>query len=473
LSLRRDQKRKQVGLGIAGLLLAVAGWSFIPIGSAAKAPQDEYSAWIAEFADRAHPEAIVTVTRVSPGLISRYFVLPSGKTLSERFSDRGSSGGDGERLREILATLPQDTGTLPPPERRTLLQFFVKGVRVARVYDRAHLTDAILETKLVSSWVPAFQPIARLELGPLELNGDLIAFPDGKTLLSALSFQPIRVIDTDQRQIVAEHSNRGTSRDLDIRAEKLMLAPDAGLLVVQSYSACEVIDPVSWKRLKTIEGAFDPQFTRDGKFLLHRSTGGTLQAVDTKTLNTVALPSYIPSDGIAYIAGPKLAVAQLKNTEIVLWNPDERRSVAVLAKEAQVWTNKFALNDWKASFSPNEKSVAVAYLPAASDQRYKITVFNVADGKKLHELLFADTAMPERSMGLDWTPDGRYLIAASEDRLGMWDVHSGRYAGEFRTGQSVQGFVRVTNSQIAVQISAGSIQWFDLSAALKDVAALN
>jgi WD40 repeat protein len=173
------------------------------------------------------------------------YVTPEWKVSRQShssFSTKGSSGdvipeGDRGRINELISKLPEGEKSLPPRDRRFLLQAKSGESVKTRVYDRAQLPEVVLEllrlssTVSISSWSPRFLSTGVIQsYTKTSHNGAFGLFPDGKRILSAAEYGPIKIWDTSSRKLLQEFEIELKPR---YNIEGMVLSPDGSLAAVQ------------------------------------------------------------------------------------------------------------------------------------------------------------------------------------------------------------------------------------------------
>jgi len=135
------------------------------------------------------------------------WVWSDGRASFSTHDRMGGKGGDIypgiqetdlRKLTELLAHLPDDFSSLPPPGRRLVLQVWAADGPVARVYDRANAPDSIVEILRLSrssvrSWVQTFEPLDQWRAHEDSIDGALAALPGGSQVVSATVNGPLRL----------------------------------------------------------------------------------------------------------------------------------------------------------------------------------------------------------------------------------------------------------------------------------------
>lgn len=402
---------------------------------------------------------------------------------------------DWQQLDKLLLKLPDDGGRLPPLGRRLVLQVPEGDHSLARVYDRANAPDEVLDIlrlsiSLIRSWVPEFKAESDILLGGCDTYGVLALTPD-RQFVSA--FKPGSLTFWDP---VAHKQTRETAVGNGMVLAQLAFSPDGSLAALAAI--CDpvivrtcVVDTKTWHVLKILESAPDgfllfsfPRFSRDGRYLLLQShrlgTVGVqseLRAYDTRTWERIGKLPGLPDGVLDYVEGPcgKHAVIRLKEKTLGLWDIAGRREYARLAERVQ---------SCNVAFSPDESMVAIATKHRHDEKWpfYRVRIWKMDKGDLVHELHPFEQIVCENVVGLQWTADGRYVLAATDADfsencdINVWSVKSGRHRGNLSGGlRRPVGVVTVPN---ASHIAAGGgshvgsvIRFWDLAAALKQIRA--
>jgi WD40 repeat protein len=409
-------------------------------------------------------------------------------SLGARGSDRTVDTNNRSRLEELLKNIPDDQAHLPPPGRRVAIQTFDGNRSQIRVFDRANAPDAVLEIIRLSgsgirSWLPQFEPTGEWR-AHRETNGVLFLSPDGQMIVSGCGDGEFKFWNPTTHAL-----SRVVETPIDV-IDGVILSPDGSIAVLERANMCEIVDTKSWSSVcqisePMIEGRQKqlslPRFTADGRHLLLqcREAGAKeygfpsdLRAFDTKTwLGEDVLPG-LPADIITYIESPsgKRAVILTKHGDLALWNTDKKRQYAKLAEASPIHD---------AAFSPDESLVAVV-TRRENEYRldYRIRVWKMTTGELLHELRPFEQDVCEAVEGLLWSPDGRYLLAAtkpdsffSSRSISIWNVQDGRQRGDLSGCPcDVTGIALLpAGKRIVAGCSDGKIRVWDYEAAIKKI----
>ncbi len=436
----------------------------------------------------------------------------------------GSKGGGGEklpaddlkRLDKLLSKLPDDGGRLPPPNRRLVVQVPEGDHSRTRVYDRANAPDVVWEIIRISqpgssmatirSWMPKFQSERDVKV---DINNDLLAVsPDAAAIIIAVAPNGLALMDRSFR--FRDPATHKELKELPLsygrNPQGIKFSSDGSLAEIAGKGwgnrHC-VVDTRARKIVQEFEeeavgpyiSALEfPQFTADGRYLLflcyepdsngHRTI--LPRVYDTKTWEKLdKMPGY-PENALTCFEAPKAkrAVVLLKGSLMSLWDSERHRQYAKLDKNVQIR---------QVAFSPDELMVAIATLqepeghewPRWTSRGFRIRIWSMATGELAHELRPFERNICETVVGLQWTADGQYVLAAtkssgSEYDLNIWNSKNGRHRGSLIDCLSpTWGIVTVPDgSRVAAggNVSGGgyynrTIRFWDLAAALKQIRA--
>ena len=427
------------------------------------------------------------------------WVAADGRVTSFYTDPMGSKAGgypaipdtDQKRLDKLLLKLPDDGGHLPPFNRRVVLQVPEGDHSRARVYDRANAPDEVLEVLHLSrsgvgSWVPEFKSESDILIDGSGY-GVLALTPSGQ-LVSAnagwLTFWD-----------PATHKKVGaTPVPGPIIPTQLAFNADGSLAVICD-TACVgtcIVDTKIWKTLRELKEEVPgvgwhllsfPWFSPDGRhlFLQYHPLGqlkveSELRVYDTKTWERIDKLPGLPGGIIGYFEAPKSkrAVVLLKDRVLALWNADQHREYAKLDEDVLVH---------QVAFSPDESMVALATVHKREGTNWaihRIRVWKMDTGELVHELRPFEQDTCETVVGLQWTADGQYILAATQYQgsdINAWNVQSGRHRGNLSGGLSnLMGVVMVSGGRHIAAAGGTStkglvIRFWDLAAALKQIRA--
>ncbi len=449
----------------------------------------------------------------SDGRAHRFHHGPSGSTGG---GDRRIPDADLKRLDQLLLKLPDDGARLPPPGRRLVLLTPEGEHCRACVYDRANAPDGVWEILHLSlagirSWTPTFKSESELHFGEYEPDGILALTPNGQ-LVSAGKNRQFQFWDP------ATHKEL---KELPVPHERvphgIKLSPDGSLAVLLStWGDCCVVDTKAWKVVRDFEEPrvgryggklYFPQFTAHGRFLLFLCSMPDVdgyrtvlpRAYDTKTWQRYDRLPGLPENALTCIESPKgkFAVVLLKGpimaqrekdhlgeraergeedwqgSVMALWDSERRCQYARLDEDVRIH---------EVAFSPDRSMVAIAtehrcpYHPV-----YHIRVWKLDTGELVHELRPFEEIVCENVVGLQWTADGQYVLAATNTMLdacgiNVWNARSGRQRGYFSTGLvHSTGVVTLADG---CHVAAGGIgrrdcmiRFWDLANAMKQIRA--
>ena len=401
-----------------------------------------------------------------------------------------------KRLDQLLSRLPDDGARLPPPGRRLVLQVPEGDHFGARVYDRANAPDEVWEILRLSlsgvrSWVPEFKSESDLLVGRYQTDGILALTPNGQ-LVSAVMHGQLQFWDAVTHERLKE-----LPLPHGLVPKGILFSPDGSLAVLTGWGQSDgwVVDTTNWQEVKNltepwIEGkrrqlSF-PQFSPDGRELLLqlRPAGSEaiesgLRVYDTKTWKQLDQLPGLPDGVIGYFESPKSqrAVVLLKGRVLALWNAEQRREYAKLDEDVLVR---------QIAFSPDESMVAVATLHPREGKYwtiYRIRIWKMGTGELVHELRPFEQSTCEKVVGLQWTSDAEYVLAATiedsfftDSGINIWNVKSGRHRGNLTVGPfRPMGVVMLPGER---HIAAGGadrggsvIRFWDFAAARKQIRA--
>jgi WD40 repeat protein len=147
--------------------------------------------------------------------VGRFLVDADGAVSTQwitDFSTKGSSGSrlqpeDLKRLEQLIDLLPADTKTLPPDDRKVMLQTGAGPTAAARVYDRANLPSEVISVLRASgsgvgSWVPTFAPASETKTSTNPTTQP--AKPAGLHTVIQTPTNEIHLWDNDRNKSVAK-----------------------------------------------------------------------------------------------------------------------------------------------------------------------------------------------------------------------------------------------------------------------------
>ena len=410
---------------------------------------------------------------------------------------RGSKGGgyptipdaDRKRLDQLLSNLPDDGGHLPPPGRRLVLQVPEGDHFRVRVYDRANAPDEIWDILRIClfhirSWVPEVAPENDLESSCTTDDGIFALTPNGQ-LVSSVEDRQLRFWDPSTHKELKQ-----LPLPNNILPNVIKFSPDGSLAVLTGYGDCYVMETKTWKVVRDIQEpmvgryggyVYFPQFTADGRFLLllcsqpDADGNRTIlpRAYDTKTWERYDKLPGLPDNALSCIESPKgkRAVILLKGNSVALWDTERHRQYAKLDEDVQIH---------EVAFSRDESKVAVTTVHKRGTI-YRIRIWKMDNGELVRELCPFEQNTCEKVVGLQWTADGKYILAATKaDTFGkncdinVWNVRSGRQRGNLVGGlPHPMGVVLLPGeNHIAAGVTDSddsAIRFWDFASAMKQI----
>jgi hypothetical protein len=402
------------------------------------------------------------------------------------------SDSDRIQLDQLIAKLPNDGARLPPPNRRLVLQIPEGDHFRVCVYDRANAPDDVLTILRLSrsgirSWVPAFKPDTTIDVEGYQCDG-ILALTHDRELLFAVMHDRLRFLDVTTHKEI-----RALPLPAGIIPQNIKFSPDGSLAVITGWGAsnCCLVDTKTWKLLRDFQepmvgrygsNLYFPQFTADGRFLLflcarpdikgHVTT--VSRAYDTKSWAKLDKLPWLPEDALTCVESPraKWAVLLLKGNVLALWNSQQRKIYATLDK-------KVLIQD--VVFSHDESMVAVVSKQEATPSRdYRIRIWKMDSGHIVHELRPFEQNTCEKVIGLQWTQDDNYILAATKAHpmfsncdISVWNVSSGRQRGLL--GESLSNVMGVVLTPDGSRVAAGgtqkssAIRFWDFGTAMKQI----
>ena len=403
---------------------------------------------------------------------------------------------DQTRLDQLLSRLPDGDSRLPPRDRRVALQVIEGGRIRVRVHDRANAPDEVLEIfrftrcydgsngmVVIEPWMPEFKLEGKVRLHDFAHCHQLALTPGG-ILLSVADNSPARLLDA-----VTHKFSKDIPVSFRLDPEEIRFSPDGSLAAFSGGCGCHVLDTKTWQVLAQFEESgvarSSPRFTADGRFLiLHCYYNGRkasrLRAYDIQSGESRGISIGLPMGALDYVEARsgKRAVILLKDKTVALWDVARRRDYAKLAEHVE---------SCKVAFSPDESIVAIATERQRDDGNwpfYRIRIWKTDAGKLEHELRpagYTAVRTVEAVEGLQWTPDARFVFAATrwsspdDYTVHIWGGRSGRLRGTLGTGlcRPLGGVVMLPDGRhVVVSGSDGDgifVRFWDFGEVLKQV----
>jgi WD40 repeat protein len=388
-----------------------------------------------------------------------------------------------ERIGQLLSDLPGDHSQLPPKGRRLVLQIPSGDKYDVRVYDLANAPDTVLELLRLSksgirSHVLWFTPETEWTAWENSVDGGLALTSDGQQIISSGLNGPIKIWDSDSHILIRE-----AAKPQNVPFDGLILSPDDSTAVIEGWGVIGLMDTTTWQNSRVIEEPFierkrhqlsNPQFIKNGKFLLLESDEPALHIYDTKTWKRRSTLPEIPAGAIAFYPAPSQshAVYQSADNQIIFRDVTSQQNIAVLDKAKIKYV----------AFSPDESQVAVVTFHPGKDNelpRGRIRIWNADNGKFVKELFPFERDFCESAEGIMWSPDGKYILVANKADIfftsrgiSIWNVETGRHRGELSgcpTKLNGLSFLR-GKAKVVAGCGDGIIRIWDLANALTKIA---
>jgi WD40 repeat protein len=471
----------------------------------------EYEEWVKPYklfsisANASQPKLIISeVTEREPDANDKAsLLLANGKSTSgwkisnegkvEYFSHSAFDSKSGccsqidknelDRIGQLLANLPDDYSRLPPKGRRLVLQIPSRDKYDVRVYDLANAPDTVLELLRLSkspirSHVLWFTPETEWAAWENSVTGGLAVTSNGQQIISSGLNGPIKVWDSDSRILIRE-----AAKPQNVPFDGLILSPDDSTAVIEGWGVIGLTDTRTWHNSRVIEEPFierkrhqlsNPQFIKNGRFLLLESDEPALHIYDTKTWKRISTLPEIPVGAISYYPSPSQnhAVYQSADNQIIFRDVTSQHNIAMFdtAKIKYV------------AFSPDESQVAVVtFHPGKGNEfpRDRIKIWNADNGNFVKELFPFERDVCESVEGILWSPDSKYILVANKADtfftsrgISIWNAETGRHRGELSgcpTKLDGLGFLR-DQTQVVACCGDGIIRIWDLTKALTQIA---
>ncbi len=496
---------------LAGLAI-VALFEFSPLAASAPvAPTPEYSAWVARYQgkgfagyfgskqrlplklivtaiERDEPQTDKTELPGARQISYGSQISTDGRIGSFYNSPFGHKGGgypklpaaDFARLSQLLQKLPDDSGILPPPNRRLVFQIDDGKQFRVRVYDRANAPDEVWEVlRLCSgirSFVPEFAPTAKWTAHGHK-DGALTVSGDGQQIVSAAWYEPLKFWN-----LQTQHTTKRLDAGKNYAVRRIAISPDNSLIALEESSDIFLLKADTGKEVRKFVGPTvwpitysltHPQFTRDGKFLLLQISDQVLRIFNIQTGKRQPTLPGMPPEPVTYFpsADEKFAVYSTKKTALALWDSARKRDITLLDEKARPET---------VAFSPDGAMVAVATSqkgPGDYWRNLRLRVWSLETGALIHELRPFEQRTNEAIEGVLWSPDSRYILAATKSDsfftsrgISVWNAQTGRHRGEFAgPPTNVNGMALLKDGKLVAGCDDGVIRTWNFPAAMEKI----
>jgi WD40 repeat protein len=334
------------------------------------------------------------------------------------------------------------------------------------------LTGGIIRPKIAS-----FAPSALLPCPPGVggVDGSVALSPDGRIAVCAFMQTEGKVWDLGARREIATLPATKSSA-----TRALAFSPDGKELAVAG-SEILILDARTGNILRRLEpwgGSLNGvSFTPDGELLLATADyQDQLFVYSVARWQRLAEVPNAPRGTRRYFQSVSgaWAVVGTRDGNIVLWDRAARRAHAALD------TSRFPMF---AAFSPDETRVAVVERLGGDCREREcetpIKVWDVRVGHLLYELRPFEVTLHERLEGLLWSPDGEHILAVARPSgfftsrgVEVWSATTGRHRAELTGPPARVGGLALTpdgKTVVAASNDANVYVW-DFGAALKAIA---
>jgi WD40 repeat protein len=219
---------------------------------------------------------------------------------------------------------------------------------------------------------------------------------------------------------------------------RLTISPDGSLAIVEGWGSVYVLDTRTWAESRRFPessvaekryGSSNPHFTPDGKYLLMQSDQPALRILDTETWQPLPHLQGMPVDALDWFpaSSARRSVYLTNNGQVALWNPDEKRDVAVLDGDSSYILSL--------AWSPDESMVAIATVRQPGDGLPVSCRIRIESGTRKTAPLCKSFGLLNRRLtpytgcfgGLtentSWPRDDRRLVAGCGDGvIRVWDT---------------------------------------------------
>lgn len=414
-----------------------------------------------------------SVSGTLDGFVGSYGAVVSSDRRERTFSEssRSSRGGGSpdplpqekfDQILELLPSLPDDHGILPPPNRQLLVEYENEGRHTHRVYDFAELPDPVLDLMRIirfgHAYVPAFGPYSMIDVCGFEHNGVMSVSSPNEILYSG-GRDRIQWWNAATHEFMAE---------VTVNYPRIIkISPDGALALVTSADGLVVLDLDERKTLHVFRDRYNPVFSPDGRHVFLSRHKLPMEVRDTRSWEVTGLPSSFPAGTTHYFGARTTdrAVVRHEDGSVVLIKRSEQSDVAKLSDQSD--------GRLLVEFSPDESLIAVCLWRYVStfDKKDLVVVFDANSGQRIHVPRHYETGMSrEKVDALLWTPEGEYVLVGGDSSISIFNAKSGRHRGEMTGLTQLNGMGLLPElNELAAGDDYGDIHFWKLSDVLSQV----
>jgi WD40 repeat protein len=377
-----------------------------------------------------------------------------GYFSTDSFDTRGTYGpapaGSMDKVAAFVAIVPADGSSLPPPNRRVVLQINRGGGIDVRVYDRAQMPMAFLDllralNLAIEPAIPQFaasEQITRHDLADNYLG----AISPGGQILNWNADRHYEIWDLRSRKRIREIVGAN-----GLNPKQVAFSPDGRLVMIVDFMQARVFNiqtgnveleiPIQLTPGNFYTSIILPHFLAGGHILsyLHdwpidkssRSRCELRCLYDTISWQKISKLPGIPEDALdsfdATSAGRSIVL--LKTGDLVLWDTVNMRAIATLAQKVVAKGVRF---------SPDGAMVATitAHYQFGNWTNHRICVWRLSDGTLVQEFHWNGQTIWDDAVDVQWVGGSNDLVTLTNYGLGtheylaqIWNVRNGRALG--------------------------------------------
>jgi len=248
------------------------------------------------------------------------------------------------------------------------------------------------------------------QLGHNNGVGIAIFSPDGKQILSASYYQPVKLWDTESGREIRTFRHQDS-------VMSLCFSPDGRQIITGSMDI-KLWDIKAGREITTFSGHTDIVnsliFSPDGKQILSGSRDETVKLWDVKSGREIkTFPGHTDSVESVYFSPDGKKILSVSESSIILWNIENGNEIRKFSKHKNKLTSIY--------FSNN--GIQIIYVPSTSP--HDVIFWDLENDREIKSYsIYAWSP-------ICFSPDGKYFISSNERKFKLIDLNTGNVIQTF------------------------------------------